>query len=127
MAEELQLHPSTISLDVQYLKTKAQEELRTHIQERIPFEYQRSRQAINDLIRRANEILDNTKDDPKTQLQVINTLANLLARNMSLTTMDLPLSRLTRRCKLWRKSKDEVARKQSFPRRILHLTRDRRG
>lgn len=86
IARTLNISEPTVSRDVSFLKEQAQEELRTHIQERIPFEYQRSRQAINDLIRRANEILDNTKDDPKTQLQVINTLANLWAGNMSLTT-----------------------------------------
>jgi hypothetical protein len=39
IAKELQLHPSTISLDVQYLKEQAKEELQSHISERLPFEY----------------------------------------------------------------------------------------
>jgi DNA-binding NarL/FixJ family response regulator len=42
IAKELQLHPSTISLDVQFLKEQAQRELIVHIKEVIPFEYARA-------------------------------------------------------------------------------------
>ena len=86
IAKELNIHPSTISLDVQYLKTKAQEELKTHIQEVIPFEFQKGRQAIFNLIKKANEILENSSDDPKLQLQVINVLTNLWMANSNLNS-----------------------------------------
>lgn len=86
IAKKLNVSPALISLDVQYLREKAQEEVQTHIQEVIPFEYKRSRVALNNLIQRANEILDKTKDDPKMQLQVINTLAYLWAEKRSSTT-----------------------------------------
>jgi predicted transcriptional regulator len=75
IAKELQLHPSTISLDVQYLKEKAREELKTHLSEKLPF----------DLLRRAYEILDRTTD-PKMQLQTISVLTNLYGTVMSLAT-----------------------------------------
>jgi predicted transcriptional regulator len=78
IARELKLHPSTISLDVQYLKERKRESLRTHLQQELPFEHARAMTGINDLLRKANEILDNTKD-PKLQLQTINVLANLYA------------------------------------------------
>jgi hypothetical protein len=78
IARELKLHPSTISLDVQYLKERKQESLRTHLQQELPFEHARAMTGINDLLRKANDILDNTKD-PKLQLQTINVLANLYA------------------------------------------------
>jgi DNA-binding NarL/FixJ family response regulator len=42
IAKELQLHPSTISLDVQFLKEQAQRELIVYIKEVIPFEYARA-------------------------------------------------------------------------------------
>jgi IS30 family transposase len=43
ISKELQLHPSTISLDVQYLKEQAQQDLQTHIKETIPFEFKKSK------------------------------------------------------------------------------------
>jgi hypothetical protein len=78
IARELKLHPSTISLDVQYLKEQARDNLRTHLQEKLPFEHSRALTGLNDLLRKTNNILDNTKD-PKLQLQTINVLANLYA------------------------------------------------
>jgi hypothetical protein len=78
IAKELHLHPSTISLDVQFLKEQARENLHTHLKEKLPFEHSRAMTGINDLLKKANDILDNTKD-PKLQLQTINVLANLYA------------------------------------------------
>jgi hypothetical protein len=85
ISKELQLHPSTVSLDVQYLRAASQRELQTHIKETIPFEFKKSKQAIQDLIRKANEILEKTNDE-KIQMQIINTLANLHAANMNLNS-----------------------------------------
>ena len=85
ISKELQLHPATISLDVQFLREKAQQDLQTHIKETIPFEFKKSKQAISDLILKANEILEKTNDE-KIQMQIINTLANLHAANMNLNS-----------------------------------------
>ena len=85
ISKELQLHPATISLDVQFLREQAQQELQTHIKETIPFEFKKSKQAISDLILKANEILEKTNDE-KIQMQIINTLANLHAANMNLNS-----------------------------------------
>jgi predicted transcriptional regulator len=56
IAKELQLHPSTISLDVQYLKERARNELKTHLTERLPFEHARVTNGIIDLLRKTHEI-----------------------------------------------------------------------
>jgi hypothetical protein len=85
IAKELHLHPSTISLDVQFLKEQARENLHTHIKEKLPFEHSRAMTGINDLLKKANDILDNTKD-PKLQLQTINVLANLYAGILTMAT-----------------------------------------
>ena len=47
IAKELQLDPSTISLDVQFLKENAKKELQTHISDRLPNEYNRAVTGIN--------------------------------------------------------------------------------
>jgi predicted transcriptional regulator len=85
IAKELQLHPSTISLDVQYLKEQAKEELQTHISDRLPFEYNRAVTGINNILKKANETLDKATDT-KTQLQTMGLLAELYKSIMSLAT-----------------------------------------
>ena len=85
IAKELQLHPSTISLDVQFLKEKAREELKTHLTDKLPWEHARAMTGINDLLRRGDEILDKTTD-PKMQLQTISVLTGLYGTIMSLAT-----------------------------------------
>ena len=49
IAKELQLHPSTITLDAQFLKEQAQQELETHIHETIPLEYKRAKTGLDNL------------------------------------------------------------------------------
>jgi hypothetical protein len=78
IAKTLNVSPGLISIDIQFLKEQARENLRTHLQEKLPFEHARAMTGINDLLKKANDILDNTKD-PKLQLQTINVLANLYA------------------------------------------------
>lgn len=77
---------SLICLDIQFLKNQAQDSLREHIKETIPCEYQKSRVALQELIRKTNEILDANGNDPKIQLSIINTLVNLHAANMNLNS-----------------------------------------
>jgi predicted transcriptional regulator len=85
IAKELQLNPSTISLDVQYLKERARNELKTHLTERLPFEHARVTNGINDLLKKTHEILDNSTD-PKMQLQTISVLTGLYSTVMTLAT-----------------------------------------
>ena len=58
IADELKVHPSTISLDVQWLKEKAQKELKTHIESKIPLEYTRAMTGLNNILKKANETLE---------------------------------------------------------------------
>jgi hypothetical protein len=85
IAKELKLHPSTISLDVQFLKEQKRENLRIHLQQELPFEHARAMTGINGLLKKANDILDNTKD-PRLQLHTINALANLYAGILSMAS-----------------------------------------
>jgi hypothetical protein len=85
IAKELRLNPSTISLDVQFLKERARNELKTHLTERLPFEHARVTSGINNLLQRTHDILDKTTD-PKMQLQTISVLTGLYGTIMSLAT-----------------------------------------
>lgn len=85
VAAELHLHPSTISLDVQYLKERARNELKTHLTERLPWEHTKVMNGIQDLLRQAHEILHKTTDE-KMKLQTISVLTGLYNTVMSLAT-----------------------------------------
>ena len=83
ISKELQLHPSTISLDVQFLKEQAQKELQTHIQEGIPLEYLRARTGLNNVLKRVSEILEQATDT-KTKLECMKLLMDLYRSIMNL-------------------------------------------
>src|SRR5918994_429576 len=85
IAKELQLHPSTISLDVQYLKEKSKKELETHLSDRLPFEYSRAMTGINTVLKRASEILDESKDN-KTKMECLKLQMELYKSLVSMAT-----------------------------------------
>jgi hypothetical protein len=85
ISKTLGVSAGLISLDIQFLKEQARENLRTHLQEKLPFEHARAMTGINDLLRKANDILDKTAD-PKLQLQTINVLASLYAGILTMAT-----------------------------------------
>src|SRR5918998_2404451 len=85
ISKELQLHPSTISLDCQYLREQAQKELQTHIQEGIPLEYLRARTGLNNVLKRVSEIEDQATDT-KTKLECSKLKMELYRSIMSLAS-----------------------------------------
>jgi hypothetical protein len=85
IARELQLHPSTISLDVQYLKEQVQKDLQIHIQERLPFEYSRAMTGINAVLQRVSKISDQATDT-KTKMDAQKLLMELYKSIMSMAT-----------------------------------------
>ena len=85
IAKKLNVSSALISLDVQFLKEQAQRELRVHIKEVIPFEYARAVSGINDILRRAYDILDRMTD-PKMQLQTMTLLMQCYGNIMTLAT-----------------------------------------
>jgi Holliday junction resolvase RusA-like endonuclease len=85
IAKELQLRPSTISLDVQFLKEQAQQELKTHIHETIPLEYKRAKAGLDNLLKKATDMLEKVTD-PKNQIQTMALLMDLYKSIMILST-----------------------------------------
>jgi hypothetical protein len=47
VVDELQIDQSTVSRDTQYLRLQAQENLKTHIQNKLPQEYERCLNAFS--------------------------------------------------------------------------------
>ena len=85
IAKKLEIHPSTISLDVQYLKEQSKKELETHLGERLPFEYSRAMTGINTVLKRVSEILDSATDN-KTKMEALKLQMELYKSIMSLAT-----------------------------------------
>jgi hypothetical protein len=85
ISKTLNVSPALISLDIQFLREQARSNLRYHLQEKLPFEHSRALTGLNDLLKKANGILDNA-NDPKLQLNTINVLANLYAGILTMAT-----------------------------------------
>jgi hypothetical protein len=85
IAKELKLHPSTISLDVQFLREKSKKELESHLSEGLPFMYSKSLEGINTVLRRVSEILDSAGDN-KTKMECLKLQMELYRSLMSLAT-----------------------------------------
>jgi transcriptional regulator len=85
IAEELKLHKSTISLDVQFLKEQAKEELQTHISDRLPFEYNRAVTGINSVLKRVSELVDKA-EETRTKIECLKLMMELYRSIMSMTT-----------------------------------------
>src|ERR687898_2563993 len=85
IAKELSLHPSTISLDVQWLKEQSKKELETHLSDRLPFEYARAMTGINTVLKRVSDISDSATDN-KTKMECLKLQMDLYRSLMSLAT-----------------------------------------
>jgi predicted transcriptional regulator len=84
IAKELQLHPSTISLDCQYLKQKAKDNLQTHIDERLPLEYEESYIGLKRIMKRAEEISNKPGERTSDILHALALKAEIYDKLMSL-------------------------------------------
>jgi hypothetical protein len=92
---------STISWDLEYLREKAQENLKTHIHQKLPEEFQRCLTGMNQVLKLCWQIANNTKpsgqnsndnsntvtaSDDKTRLQALSLINDCYKYIMDLTT-----------------------------------------
>jgi hypothetical protein len=94
---------STISRDLEYLREKAQENLKTHIQQKLPEEYQRCLTGMNQVLKLGWQIANNnnakqndqdlndnsstvTTGDDRTRLQALSLINDCYKYIMDLTT-----------------------------------------
>jgi transcriptional regulator len=72
IAHELQVSKQSISSDVQYLRNQAKESIREYVTEHLPEQYQVCLTALDEKIKRAFEILENSHDNrEKLQAMVL--------------------------------------------------------
>lgn len=91
IAQKLQVDKSAVSRDIQYLRKQAQENLRDHIQEVIPHEYDKCMTGINQVLKMAWSIVNNDVDS-KTRLQALTLINDCNKYKMELSTNGLIIS-----------------------------------
>jgi hypothetical protein len=85
IANTLQIPRPTITKDIQYLRQQDRENLQSHIQERLPQEYENCMTGINRILKLTWEIAEKPTDD-KIKLQAFAQLNEGYKFKMDLTT-----------------------------------------
>jgi IS30 family transposase len=86
IARELRLHPSTISLDCQFLRNQAAANLQEHIEERIPMRYAEVNEGLKLLLRKAWQIINNPNSKTSEILSAITSVANVYDKWLTVST-----------------------------------------
>ncbi len=86
IAEVLQISQPTISRDVQYLRSKAKEEIKLHINEKLPEEYQRCLTGINQVLKIAWDMANKLPQDNRLKLQALSLANDCYKYKMDLLT-----------------------------------------
>lgn len=92
IADTIGVSQSVVSLDLQYLSCKAQENIKTHIEVRIPVTYQRCESGLTQLLLRLWE-LSETTNDVKERIQCYNIIANTYRYLKELSTDEATINK----------------------------------
>jgi hypothetical protein len=86
IAQKLGVSPATISLDMQYLRETAKSNIQSHIEERIPMQYEECQAGLKLILRKTYEIVDNKSKRTEEQLAAMNLAVNIYGKLMDLST-----------------------------------------
>jgi transposase-like protein len=86
IARELRLHPSTISLDCQFLRHQSAQNIQSHIEERIPMRYAEVNEGLKLLLRKAWQIINNPNSKTSEILSAITSVANVYDKWLTVST-----------------------------------------
>jgi hypothetical protein len=86
IATVLQVGKTTVHKDLAYLSRQAKEGLRTHVQDKLPEEYQKCMVGINQVLNMAWSIVNKSVVDDKTRLQALALINDCNKYKMDLTT-----------------------------------------
>jgi transcriptional regulator len=89
IARQLQVSDSSISSDIQYLREQAKESIREYTTEHLPEQYQVCLTALDEIIKRAFEILE-TSIDNREELQAMEVF-----KDTHLVKLELPSNATT--------------------------------
>jgi DNA primase large subunit len=86
IATVLQVGKTTVHKDLAYLSRQAKENLKVHIQDKLPEEYQKCMVGINQVLNMAWSIINKSVVDDKTRLQALALINDCNKYKMDLTT-----------------------------------------
>jgi hypothetical protein len=86
IATVLQVGKTTVHKDLAYLNRQAKESLKTHIQSKLPEEYQKCMVGINQVLNMAWSIVNKSEVDDKTGLQALALINDCNKYKMDLIT-----------------------------------------
>ena len=80
------MHPTTVHRDLAFLRKQAQENLRTHIQESLPEQYQKCINGLNQVLKIGWNIVNSDSSSPANRLQGLALINDSYKYLMDLTT-----------------------------------------
>jgi hypothetical protein len=86
IASTLQMHPTTVHRDLAFLRRQAQVNLKTHIQERLPEQYQKCINGLNQVLKIGWNIVNSNSSSPANRLQGLALINDSYKYLMDLTT-----------------------------------------
>lgn len=86
IAQKLGVSPATISLDMQYLSETAKSNIQTHIEERIPMQYEECNAGLKFILRKAHEMINKSTSKPQEALTAMSLAVDIYGRLMDLST-----------------------------------------
>jgi hypothetical protein len=84
IARMLQVSPATINTDIRLLKQEAKENIRSYIDERLPFEYQKCLVGLDAILCRMSDIANNTESNSRDVLQATSVKMQAYAMKIDL-------------------------------------------
>lgn len=92
IAKRLNVSEATVSLDLQYLSCQASENIKTHIEERIPMSYQKCESGLNQVLQKLWEMSEST-DDVKEKTQCYSIISNTYRYLKELSTDEATINK----------------------------------
>jgi hypothetical protein len=86
IASTLQMHPTTVHRDLAFLRRQAQENLKSHIQENLPEQYQKCINGLNQVLKIGWNIVNSDSSSPANRLQGLALINDSYKYLLELTT-----------------------------------------
>ena len=86
ISQILGVSTATTSLDCQYLRCKAQDQMEHHLSQEIPYHYMLAHEGLTNVLRAANRIVDANTTDDRTRIQALILISNTCVKMMELDT-----------------------------------------
>jgi predicted transcriptional regulator len=96
IALKLGVSPATISLDMQYLRETAKSNIRNHIQDRIPAQFEECQAGLKLILRKTYEIIDDKSKRTEEVLSAMSLAVNIYGKLMDLSTNGAILEKTTK-------------------------------